>query len=125
MIPVYVAAVSLLIFFVNAITAKRQAQKTASPVAVRTPLNSVQGETAAPNSLAPNSAGERIITATNAVRLAACVGLTVLSVFTVLSATRRGSFGPGIGFEWDLSEVDVSLVAISQAVVFVRVSFFG
>ena len=127
MVPVYVSAVSLLIFLVNIIVAKRQAKKPAPPVAAGTSSDGheVQGETAAPYSLVPDSAGERIIIATNVVRLAACVGLTVLSVFTVLSATKRGPFGPGIGSEWDLSEVDDPLLAISQAVVFVRVNLLG
>jgi hypothetical protein len=118
MVPVYVAAVSLLIFFVNVIVARRQARKPAAPLAAGTS----RGETAATTS---SSVGERIITATNVIRLAACVGLTVLSVFTVLSATRRGLFGPGIGLEWDLSEVDVPLLAIFQVVVFVRVTFLA
>jgi hypothetical protein len=120
MVPAYVAAVSLLIFFVNVIVAKRQAKKSASPAAARTSPDGheIPGGTVTAHSpvITPSSAFERVIIATNAVRLAACAGLTVFSIFTVLSATGRGASG----FEWDLGEVDVPLLAIFQAIVFVR-----
>jgi hypothetical protein len=121
MVPVYVSAVSLLIFLVNVIVAKRQA-KNPVPAAAGSSPNGHEVP-ATPHSLVPDSASECIIIATNVVRLIACAGLTVLAVFTVLSAARSGSFDPGVGFEWDLSEVDVPLLAISQAAVFVRATF--